>query len=207
MFWNVRASPSRVRWCGARSSSGVSWKRMPPASAARIPLTQLSSVVLPEPLGPIRAWTAPASTTRSTPSSTRRPPNDFVTPRSSGRATREPRALVVDLDEAAVLDDQHGGLAAAVALGVDGREPGDAVEVLHLRPAAAGSVAIGVEVLRLVGHPAGLDHPLHDVHVVVRAHAAVVGLLTARALHELLEEGHRLGLGIVGPAGRADDGA
>src|SRR5215210_8851343 len=53
-----------------------------------MPVIRLKTVVLPAPFGPITLTISPSSTCRSRPSTTRRPPNDFVTPRSSSRRRR-----------------------------------------------------------------------------------------------------------------------
>jgi len=82
MFWNVRARPSRAIRCGLRRN--ISWPptQMEPASACEAPLSALSKVVLPEPLGPMMACTMPLGTSRSIPSNASSPPNRRVTPRA-----------------------------------------------------------------------------------------------------------------------------
>ena len=49
-------------------------RRIWPALGASAPVIRLSSVVLPAPFGPIRAWRAPSSSRKSTPAHTRRAP-------------------------------------------------------------------------------------------------------------------------------------
>src|SRR5919106_3352299 len=54
-----------------------------PAFSDRKPETQLSNVVLPEPLGPITPLISPAPTVRSTPSRARLAPNHRFSPEAS----------------------------------------------------------------------------------------------------------------------------
>src|SRR3989449_11387566 len=58
-------------------------KRIRPPSVARAPDTQLMSVVLPEPFGPIRPNRSPALTWSVTRSSARKPPKRLVRPSTS----------------------------------------------------------------------------------------------------------------------------
>src|SRR3954469_3602799 len=68
-YWKAMKSPRRARSSG--SSSVMSWprKRTCPSvtSSAVLPMIALASVDLPEPLGPMSAWTSPFSTARSRP--------------------------------------------------------------------------------------------------------------------------------------------
>ena len=53
IFWNVRATPSRVRWYGgADVTSRPSSVRVPDVGGSR-PEIRLNSVVLPAPFGPM----------------------------------------------------------------------------------------------------------------------------------------------------------
>src|SRR5919108_5782023 len=52
---------------------------MRPAVTGKAPATRLNSVVLPAPLGPMRARRSPGRTASSTPSTARSPPNAFET--------------------------------------------------------------------------------------------------------------------------------
>ncbi len=52
--WKVRARPSRAMRSGAKPSIERPSKTMWPRSGSRKPVTTLNSVVLPEPLGPMR---------------------------------------------------------------------------------------------------------------------------------------------------------
>src|SRR6266478_3265618 len=60
-------------------------KRMTPPSTGRAPDTQLISVVLPEPLGPMRPKRSPALTVRLTRLSAVKPPNRLTSPLISSR--------------------------------------------------------------------------------------------------------------------------
>ena len=55
-------------------------KRMLPASLRSVPEMQFTSVLLPDPLGPIRPSRSPGRTIRSTLSSAVKPPKRLVTP-------------------------------------------------------------------------------------------------------------------------------
>ena len=61
--------PSRARSSGSASVMSSPRNRICPSvtSKAGLPMITLASVDLPEPLGPISAWTSPASTVRSRP--------------------------------------------------------------------------------------------------------------------------------------------
>src|SRR5712692_2124999 len=93
-----------------------------------MPLTQLSTLVLPAPFGPINANSSPAPTASETPSSTVRPPKRSVrrsisssaipSPAAAalGRAVEHDPAVLHDVavvgdfecDRRALLDDQDG---------------------------------------------------------------------------------------------------
>src|SRR5471030_1728197 len=51
-----------------------------PELGTRNLLSKLKQVVLPAPLGPIKAWMAPRRTLRSTPETAAKPPNDLPRP-------------------------------------------------------------------------------------------------------------------------------
>src|SRR4029079_17911333 len=95
----------------------MSWpsKRSRPAVGASTPVTRLNSVVLPAPLGPITAWMAPGSTTRSTSATAVNPSNDFVSlstcstrgpPSGAGRPGNQAGARAADQPPRA--PDHHG---------------------------------------------------------------------------------------------------
>ena len=73
MFWNVRAMPSAARRSGGKRPMSRPFSAMRPALAAVMPEMRLNSVVLPAPLGPITACTAPVATCMSTASTATSP--------------------------------------------------------------------------------------------------------------------------------------
>ena len=74
MFWNVRAMPLRVIWCGLRPSSVAPSSVMSPVVGGSRPVIRLNTVVLPAPFGPIRPEIVPGRTAKETSCSTFRPP-------------------------------------------------------------------------------------------------------------------------------------
>src|SRR5436853_1691373 len=99
-----------------------------------MPHTQLSTLVLPAPFGPMRARSSPASMANDTPSSTLRPPKPRWTSCKSSSAIPTPRATIL-LDLAVTAP---GARAAEIELGdvrVRAQSLGGAVEdnaaVLH----------------------------------------------------------------------------
>src|SRR4051794_6296670 len=99
-------------------------KTIVPASAGSAPAIAFRSVLLPDPLGPMRPWKVPSSTTTSTPSSARSEPKLFVTWRTSSsgiasapvaaRTAAEAKgadALAIgdeEADDAGLLEDDDG---------------------------------------------------------------------------------------------------
>ena len=67
-------SPSRVRACAGSPSRPRPSKRTVPVSLASVPHRQLTSVLLPEPFGPMRPRRSPALTVSEIPSSATKPP-------------------------------------------------------------------------------------------------------------------------------------
>ena len=57
--WKLRARPRRVRSCAVRPSSVRPAKRTLPVSWRSVPQMQFTSVLLPEPFGPIRPTRSP----------------------------------------------------------------------------------------------------------------------------------------------------
>ena len=57
--WKVRTMPSRATLYGGRPETVVPLKVQVPASAVSNPVRRLKNVVLPAPLGPMRAVIAP----------------------------------------------------------------------------------------------------------------------------------------------------
>src|SRR5205809_3299607 len=85
--------PSRVRRCAGSVVMSRPSKTIRPSSAWSEPDTQLMSVVLPEPLGPIRPKRSPGFTCSVTRLSAVKPPKRLTTPFTSSSA-----ALVDFLD-------------------------------------------------------------------------------------------------------------
>src|ERR1700722_14448577 len=108
--WKERPSPSRTRAYAGRRVTSRPAKWVVPESGLRLPVSWPTSVVLPAPLGPIRAWISPGLTSIETESVARRPPKRLVrgSGESSGSAMTAPEqgvdaALGVERDQ-----DQHG---------------------------------------------------------------------------------------------------
>src|SRR4029077_755951 len=100
-----------------------------------MPLTQLSTLVLPAPFGPINANSSPAATSSDTPSSTVRPPKRSVRRSIASSAIPSPAAaILLDLAIAAVLA-AHAAEIELLDVGVAAQPLGVAVEddasVLH----------------------------------------------------------------------------
>src|SRR5207245_7041096 len=85
-IWNVRVSPRAARRCDGIRVTSRPDSSMRPAVTGRAPATRLKSVVLPAPLGPIRARRSPGRTASSTASTARSPPKALET-RSRRRAS------------------------------------------------------------------------------------------------------------------------
>ena len=86
--WNVPAMPARQTASGVCAVMGLPSKRTSPPMGESRPETTLSSVVLPEPLGPTSPTTSPRSTANETPSTAARPPKCRSRPPTSSRAER-----------------------------------------------------------------------------------------------------------------------
>ena len=74
-FWNVRAMPRPVTWCGSSPRTDSPSNKMSPSVASTRPEIALKNVVLPAPLGPITLTISPSSTWKFRPDSAFRPPN------------------------------------------------------------------------------------------------------------------------------------
>src|SRR6266571_7765185 len=74
MFWKVRAMPSPATRCAGRPVSWSDSSHALPDWKGTYPVITLTSVVLPAPLGPIRPWIDPCSTSSDTPSTACTPP-------------------------------------------------------------------------------------------------------------------------------------
>src|SRR5262245_47622742 len=111
MFWNVRAIPSPTRLCtGVRARSSPRNRIVPEVSGKR-PLTRLTVVLLPDPLGPISPTISPSATVRSSPSTARTPPKWREARVSSSMASRAEEASHARKDrgvDQAVRPEIHG---------------------------------------------------------------------------------------------------
>src|SRR5207248_10187740 len=93
VIWKERASPSCTRaWIGRWVTSRPA-KWMLPESGLRLPVSWPTSVVLPAPLGPIRAWISPGRTSIERLSVATRPPKRLTRCRveSSASAMARPQ--------------------------------------------------------------------------------------------------------------------
>src|SRR5215475_4579054 len=111
MFWNVRAIPRPTRLCtGVRARSSPRNRIVPEVSGKR-PLTRLTVVLLPDPLGPISPTISPSATVRSSPSTARTPPKWREACASSSMASRAEEASHAREDrrvDQAVRPEVHG---------------------------------------------------------------------------------------------------
>jgi hypothetical protein len=83
--WKVRLIAAHAPVIGqARDVSPP--MRLVPASERMVPAIRLSSVVLPEPFGPMRPSTSPGETASDMLLTATRPPNALVTPSTSSSA-------------------------------------------------------------------------------------------------------------------------
>src|SRR5680860_1519062 len=75
-YWKAMKSPARERSSGAASVMSSPLKTIEPSVTSNEgwPMIALARVDLPEPFGPIRAWTLPFSTSRSSPRRISLPP-------------------------------------------------------------------------------------------------------------------------------------
>src|SRR5215471_14319966 len=85
-IWKVRLTPRRPMACGERPRIEPPRKRTSPAVHGRAPVTRLTRVVLPEPLGPMSPRISPSWRSKLTSDTAASPPNRLVTPRASTRA-------------------------------------------------------------------------------------------------------------------------
>ena len=74
VIWKVRPTPSRHTARGGRPLMSLPSMRTVPASGGIWPLSMLKQVLLPAPLGPMRASIWPASTVKDTPRTAWTPP-------------------------------------------------------------------------------------------------------------------------------------
>src|SRR3954452_4030256 len=89
MFWNVRATPSRLTTCVffpmtlTGTAPGRATSRISPSCGRYTPVSELNSDVLPAPFGPMTARTSPRRICRLTSSRLVTPPKRRVMPRTS----------------------------------------------------------------------------------------------------------------------------
>ena len=86
--WKVPAMPARQMASGVWPVTDLPSRRTSPPSGESRPETTLSSVVLPEPLGPTRPITSPRLTSKETPSRAARPPKWRLRLVTSSRGAR-----------------------------------------------------------------------------------------------------------------------
>ena len=102
-YWNARKMPALPRMSGSHSVMSSPWNLIdPPVTSYSGLSSTLAKVDLPEPLGPMRAWTSPAATVRSTPLRISIPPSvvtaqtfDLEQGSGHGRSLRRPAGLVL----------------------------------------------------------------------------------------------------------------
>ncbi len=77
--WKLRISPRRLTACAGRPASSRPSNLIVPESGVSNPLTRLTSVLFPAPLGPIRPVRDPSATVIEAPSTARSPPKYLLT--------------------------------------------------------------------------------------------------------------------------------
>src|SRR5437016_1101796 len=89
-FWNVFTRPRAAISSGRSLSMASPFHTTPPSLAGASPAITLSSVVLPEPFGPMVRRSSPVSTPKETFETAMRPLKRFVRPRTSSSTARPP---------------------------------------------------------------------------------------------------------------------
>src|SRR3954453_13634305 len=117
-----------------------------------MPVTTLMNVVLPEPLGPIRACTVPRSTARSTLDRAATPPKRLVSPRTSRTV---PLPELVGRTAGRRISEGASGVAGRRAIESPGRSA--AVDAAARRLAGGPHRRIDVGDTRLLAVPAVED--------------------------------------------------
>src|SRR4030095_4808654 len=113
VIWNLRLMPARARAAG--EACEISWPPnvTVPDVGISAPATHFISVLLPEPLGPIRPWNSFSATVRSAPFRAVSLPKILIRPRASRRAMialpRRPAEIADALALAQDQADQAGG--------------------------------------------------------------------------------------------------
>ena len=77
-IWNERITPMRAIWAGLAAVMSFPLNRICPPVGTRNLVSKLKHVVLPAPLGPIKAWIWPRSTFRFTSLTAVKPLNSLV---------------------------------------------------------------------------------------------------------------------------------
>src|SRR6478735_8036205 len=107
VIWNLRLMPARARVAGGACE--ISWppKITVPDVGISAPATHFISVLLPEPLGPIKPWNSFSATVRSAPFRAVSLPKILIRPRASRRAMIAlPRRPAEIADALALAEDQ-----------------------------------------------------------------------------------------------------
>src|SRR5215467_14828189 len=120
-------------------------KQMMPASGLRSLVTRLKTVLLPEPLGPMRPTTVAGSTSKEPFATARSPPKAFVNPATASRGGRP--AAVMPTSRSSLLLPGVGRRRNELAVGL-GRDRGRVDR--HLL------AALDLDHDRLHGHPVAL---------------------------------------------------
>jgi hypothetical protein len=85
--WKVRAIPKRALRCAGSVVTSCPQNTILPSSGGNTPATRLVRVVLPAPLGPMRAWISPGRTSREHRHTATSPPKRLVSPSTFRRLT------------------------------------------------------------------------------------------------------------------------
>src|SRR3546814_14567896 len=83
--WKTMAMPSVRASRGERMTTGSPLQRISPPLGARMPNSIFTSVDLPAPFSPSRAWISPDAISRSMPVQAAKSPKYFVSPRTEDR--------------------------------------------------------------------------------------------------------------------------
>ena len=90
--WKVRAMPMRARRTGPMPAMSLPRKNTRPVVGSSSPVSTLTSVVLPAPLGPTIEIVSPSTTVSDTPPRATKSPYFFVTSRVSSKVLMAPYA-------------------------------------------------------------------------------------------------------------------
>ncbi len=94
-YWKPRKTPAHERSSGERGSRSVPPKTTDPAVTSNVsrPASTPASVLLPEPLGPMMAWTSPAGTASESPLRISLPPTRAWRPSMASSGAPPPSTL------------------------------------------------------------------------------------------------------------------